>query len=73
MFDLHNILVTADGWPPAPHFPLVFLGGVLLVQVQLFGTCTMYGLKILHKCGKEIETKSQKNWSVVLFANPNRE
>ena len=43
-----------------------FLGGVLLFQVQWFGTSTRYDLEILHKCGKQFETKSQK----ILGSNP---
>ena len=39
--------------------------GVVLVQVQQFGTGTMYELEILHQCGKRFKTKSQK----VLGAN----
>ena len=30
------------------------------VQVQSFGTGTRYGLEILQKCGKGVETKSHK-------------
>ena len=33
---------------------------MLLLPVQYFGTSTRYGLKILHKCGKRIDIKSQK-------------
>ena len=33
---------------------------MLLIQVQQFGTGSMYGLQLLHKCGERVETKSQK-------------
>ena len=33
---------------------------MLLVQVQQFGTGNRYGLEILHKCGKGVETKIHK-------------
>ena len=32
--------------------------GVVLVQVQKFGTGTRYGLEALHQCDKMVETKS---------------
>ena len=38
---------------------------MLLVQVQQFRTCNRYGLEILHKCGKRVETKSEKFWGVI--------
>ena len=31
-----------------------------MVQGQLFGTGTRYGLKVLRHCGKRVKTKSQK-------------
>ena len=37
-----------------------FFSGVVLVQVQWFGTGTRYKFEILHQCGKRFETKSQK-------------
>ena len=37
-----------------------------MVQVQYFGTGIRYGLEILHKCGKKVETTSQK----ILGSNP---
>ena len=40
-------------------FIVIFLG-VLLVQVQYFGTGTRYGLEVLHLCGKRVKTESQK-------------
>ena len=33
---------------------------MLLVQVQYIGTGTKYGLELLHKCDKSLETKDQK-------------
>ena len=38
---------------------------MLLVQVQQFRTWNRYGLEILHKCGKRVETKSEKFWGVI--------
>ena len=37
-----------------------FFCGVVLVQVQQFGTGTRYELWILHHCGKRVKTKNQK-------------
>ena len=37
-----------------------FFWGVVLVQVQQFGTSTRYGIEILHQSGKRVKTKSQK-------------
>ena len=37
--------------------------GVVLVQVQYFGTGTRYGLEILHQYGKRVKTKSQTVWT----------
>ena len=34
--------------------------GLLLVQVQKFGTATSYGLVVLYQSGKKVKTKSQK-------------
>ena len=31
-----------------------------MVQGQLFGTGSRYGLKVLRQCGKRVKTKSQK-------------
>ena len=42
-----------------------FLGGVVLVQVQLFGAGTRYGLAILYQCEKRVKTKKHK----VFWAN----
>ena len=39
---------------------------MLLVQVQYFETGTRYDREILHKCGKKVETESQK----ILRCNP---
>ena len=33
---------------------------MVLIQVQEFGTWTRYGVEILRKCGKMVETKTQK-------------
>ena len=43
-----------------------FFWGVILVQVQYFGTGTRYKLEILHQPVKRIKSKSRK----VLVANP---
>ena len=43
-----------------------FFWGVVLVQVEYFGTGTRYKLEILHQPVKRIKTKSQK----VLVVNP---
>ena len=40
---------------------------MLLVQVHEFRTYTKYVLEILRKCGKSIETKSQKVWWLILL------
>ena len=37
-----------------------FCWGVVLAEVQLFGTCTRYGLEILNQCERKVKTKSQK-------------
>ena len=37
-----------------------FFWGVVLVQVQWFGTGTRYNLETLHQCGKRVKAKSQK-------------
>ena len=37
-----------------------FFWGVVLVQIQQFGTGTRYELDIFRQCGKKVKTKSQK-------------
>ena len=44
----------------------IFLG-VLLVQVQSIKTGTCYGLEILHKCGKRIETTGQTVYGAISY------
>ena len=44
-----------------------YFWGVLLIEVQEFGTGTGYGLEILHEYGRSIKTESQK----VLEVNSN--
>ena len=42
-------------WPENQTF-----WGVVLVQVQYFGTGTRYKFEILHQCGKRVKTESKK-------------
>ena len=39
--------------------------GVVLAQVQLFGTGTRQDVQILHQCGKWVKTKIQKDFELV--------
>ena len=40
-----------------------------MVQVKSFGTGTRYRLEILHKCGKRVETKSQKMFGANFYVS----
>ena len=61
---LRQVIITLNFvriWPEKTYF-----WGVILVQVQLFGAGTSYGLKILHQFGKRIKTGSQKVFRATL-------
>ena len=50
IISMREVVITSIFW--GFDQKKTFFWGVVLVQVQLFGTGTRYDLKTLHKCGK---------------------